>query len=59
MNKRIRKKKEKQSLMEASFEIVSGCQYKKRKQVVNELWKEYNKAGVRIIIEYKRKIINE
>ena len=45
--------------MEASFEIVSGCQYKKRKQVVNELWKEYNKAGVRIIIEYKRKIINE
>lgn len=45
--------------MEASFEIVSGCPYKKRKQVVNELWKKYNEAGVRIVIGYKRKIVEE
>ena len=57
MNARIRKKKEKQSIMECSFEIAPGYPYKKRKQVVNKSWKMYHDAEFKILIGYKRKTI--
>lgn len=55
MNRRIRKKKEKQSLMEGSFELVPEYPYRKRKRIINREWKEYHEAGLHIIIGYKRK----
>lgn len=57
MNSRIRKKMEKQSLMEYSFEIVIDFPYNKRKRVINKLWKIYHENGFKIIIGYKRKPI--
>lgn len=57
MNFRIRKKKEKQSLMEYSFETVIDFPYKRRKQIINKQWRSYHEAGDKIIIGYKRKPI--
>lgn len=54
MNKRIRKKKEKQSLMEYSFETVPEYPFKKRKRIIDKQWKEYRESG-KIKIGYKRK----
>ncbi len=60
MNRRIRKKKEKKSLMEYSYEIVSPeYPYKKRKQAINDQWKLFHKAGYQIKIGYKRRYIDE
>lgn len=57
MNSRIRKKKEKQSLMEYSFETVVDFPYKRRKRIINKQWKAYHMNGYRILIGYKRKSI--
>ena len=57
MNKRIRKKKEKQSLMENSFELVSDYPYRKRKRIVNRQWKMYHDAGFKLEIGHKRSAI--
>lgn len=57
MNFRIRKKKEKQSLMEYSFGIAINFPYKRRKQIINKQWKSYHEAGDKIIIGYKRNSI--
>lgn len=54
MNARIRKKKEKQSLMEYSFETVIDFPYKRRKCIVNKQWKDYHDSGYRIVTGYKR-----
>ena len=54
MNKRIRKKKEKESLMEYSFELVPVYPFKKRKKIINEEWKIYHDAGYKLKIGYKR-----
>lgn len=54
MNKRIRKKKEKQSLMEYSFELAPSYPFKKRKKIINKQWKIYNDAGCKLNIGYKR-----
>lgn len=59
MNRRIRKKKEKQSLMEGSFELVPEYPYKKRKRIVDREWKQYHDAGIGIVIGYKRKPVEE
>ena len=56
INKRIKKKKEKQSLMEYSFELVPEYPIKKRKQVVNNQWNMYHAAGYKLKIGYKRKL---
>ena len=58
LNRRIRKKKEKQSLMEGSFELVPIYPYKRRKRIVNQQWKMYHEAGFKILIGYKRKEID-
>lgn len=55
MNKRIRKKKEKYSLQEYSFEFDSKYLYKNRKKIVNELWKLCQKREIKISINYKRR----
>ena len=55
MNYRVRKKKEKQSLMEYSFEIVPDFPYKRRKRIINKQWKAYHIGGFKILIGYKRK----
>lgn len=57
MNKRIRKKKEKQSLMENSFELVPDYPYRKRKRIVNRQWKMYHDAGFKLEIGHKRSAI--
>lgn len=59
MNRRIRKKKEKQSLMEYSFELVSEYPFKKRKKIINEQWKMFHDNNLSIKIGYKRQTINE
>lgn len=59
MNRRIKKKKEKQSLMEGSFELVPEYPYKKRKRIVDKEWKQYHDAGIDIVIGYKRKQVEE
>lgn len=56
MNRRIRKKKEKQSIMEYSFETVPNFPYKKRKRIVDKQWAAYHNAEG-IIIGYKRRIL--
>ena len=56
MNRRIRKKKEKKSLMEYSFEIVPDYPFKKRKRNIDKEWKSYHDSGIKIKIGYKRKI---
>lgn len=57
MNKRIRKKEEKKSLMESSFELVPEYPFRKRKRIVNKLWKMYHEGDTtdKIIIGYKRR----
>lgn len=55
MNRRIRKKKEKQSLMEYSFELVADFPYKKRKQIIGKQWKAYHENGLKILIGYRRR----
>lgn len=57
MNKRIRKKKEKQSLMEYSLELVPEYPFKTRKQIVNKQWKMYHDAGYKLKIGYKRQLL--
>lgn len=59
MNRRIRKKKEKQSLMEYSFEIIKDFSYKKRKRIVDRIWKNYSEANFKILVGYKKKLIEE
>lgn len=54
MNKRIKKKKEKQSIMEYSFELVPEYPFKKRKKIVNKQWKMYHDGNIPIKIGYKR-----
>lgn len=48
MNRRIRKKKEKQSIMKYSFELVPTYPFKKRKEIVNKQWRMYNEAGYKL-----------
>lgn len=55
MNRRIRKKKEKQSIMEYSYEIAPNIPYKLRKKSVDKQWKMYHDSDNKIIIGYKRK----
>ena len=56
MNRRIRKKKEKQSIMEYSFEIVPNYPMKRRRKIVNKIWQMYTGAGKKLEIGYKRKV---
>lgn len=55
MNRRIRKKKEKQSIMEYSYEVAPDIPYKLREKSVNKQWNMYHDSGDKIIIGYKRK----
>lgn len=59
MNYRLRKKKEKQSLMEYSFETAVDFPYKRRKRIIDKQWKAYHMDGFKILIGYKRKLIEE
>ena len=57
MNKRITKKKEKQSLMAYSFELIPCYSFKERKKLINQLWKMYHDAGYKMSIGYKKIIL--
>ena len=58
MNKRITKKKEKQSLMVYSFEFIPCHSCKERKKLINQLWKMYHDAGYKISVGYKKISLN-
>lgn len=55
MNRRIRKKKEKLSILNNSYEIAPEYKKKSRKRCVNKIWNMYHKAGIKILIGYKYK----
>lgn len=55
MNKRIKKKKEKQSIMEHSFQLVPVYPMKRRRKIVNRIWQMYTKEGLKISIGYKER----
>ena len=57
MNKRIRKKKEKQSILEHSFEIIPEYPFKERKKAVDKIWQISNIIKTPIKIGYKRRKI--
>ena len=57
VNKRIRKKKEKKSIIEYSFELVPDYPRKRRKKIVNEIWRDYHKNAIKIMIDYKRRLV--
>lgn len=54
MNRRIRKKKEKQSIWEYSCEIAPDVPNKKRRRTVSKTWYSYTYNGFKIKIGYKR-----
>ena len=56
MNRRIKKKKEKQVLMAASFDMVPNYPYKKRKEIVNKQWKMFTEGGIKIETSYKKQV---